>query len=51
MAEQQSREPGMENDEEGLTLCTARPEFTALSEADVRKAIADDSYGENPITG
>lgn len=40
----------MEDAEEGLTLCTARPEFAALSEADVLKAIAGDDYGESPVT-
>jgi hypothetical protein len=41
----------MEDDAEGLTLCTARPEFAGLSEDEVRKALAMDTYGQNPITG
>lgn len=41
----------MDEAEEELTFCRARPEFVALSEEDVWDAIADDDYGESPITG
>lgn len=40
----------MENAEEGLTFCSARPEFVGLSECDVWDAIEGDHYGDNPIT-
>lgn len=42
----------MDDDEDGLTvaLCTTRPEFRELSEDDVLAAVANDDYGESPIT-
>jgi hypothetical protein len=36
--------------EEGLTLCPARPEFAALSEADVMKVVVNDKNAEIHIT-
>jgi hypothetical protein len=41
----------MEDDQKILTLPAARPEFMNLSEADVWKAIADDPWQCNPVTG
>ena len=41
----------MENDQKILTLPAARPEFMNLSEADVWKAIEDDPWQCNPVTG
>jgi hypothetical protein len=37
-------------DDEWPILCSARPEFTALSAAEVRNAIENDSEGNNPVT-
>jgi len=39
----------MKNDEWPI-LCSARPEFVSLSEADVRAALANDSEGKHPVT-
>lgn len=40
----------MKDAEEDQTLCTARPEFAALSEADVLKALASEDCGNNSVT-
>ena len=39
----------MENDEWPI-LCSARPEFVSLSEAEVWAAVGNDSEGEHPVT-
>jgi hypothetical protein len=38
-------------DDEWPIFCSARPEFTALSEAEVWNAIENDSEGNSPVMG
>jgi hypothetical protein len=37
-------------DDEWPILCSARPEFVLLSEADVLAAVGNDTAGEQPVT-
>lgn len=39
----------VEIDEEGITLCTARPEFAALSHYEVQAAVVQDDSAESPV--
>lgn len=39
----------VESDEEGITLCTARPEFRELSHEEVLAAVGKDDSAESPV--